>query len=100
MKLYPAFGLAILAASAVQAAEVKVDKFASNGGCGNNPSFDVVETSPLNPSTNQKGESLRVFFNDFFLQTNAAGTSSKNCILDATVRIPAGYRFRPVSAAA
>jgi hypothetical protein len=100
MRLQNSLGLFILTAAAAQAAEVRVDAFSSNGGCGNNPSFDVVETSALNPVTNSKGESLRVFFNDFFLATNYAGTSNKNCVLDATVRIPAGFRFRPVSAAA
>lgn len=100
MRLQHSLGLLILTATAAQAAEVRVDTFSSNGGCGNNPSFDVVETSALNPATNTKGESLRVFFNDFFLSTNYAGTANKNCVLDAQIRIPAGFRFRPVSAAA
>jgi hypothetical protein len=100
MRLQHSLGLLILTATAAQAAEVRVDAFSSNGGCGQNPSFDVVETSSLNPVTNSKGESLRVFFNDFFLSTTYAGTANKNCVLDAEVRIPAGYRFRPVSAAA
>ncbi len=100
MRLQYSLGLLLLSATTVQAADVSVNAFASNGGCGQNPSFDVVETSPLNPTTNTKGESLRVFFNDFFLASNAAGTVNKKCVLDAEIRIPAGYRFRPVSAAA
>ncbi|WP_141732779.1 DUF4360 domain-containing protein [Oligoflexus tunisiensis] len=100
MPLKHSLGLLILTASAAQAAEVRVDAFSSNGDCGTSPSFDVVETSPLNTTNNTKGESLRVFFSDFQLATSYAGTVHKNCVLDAEVRIPAGYRFRPVSAAA
>jgi hypothetical protein len=100
MRMQLSLGLLILSASAAQAADVRVDAFSSNGDCGNSPNYDVVETSPLNPATNSKGESLRVFFNDFFLSTSYAGHANKNCVLDAQVRIPAGYRFRPVSAAA
>ncbi|HYX32696.1 MAG TPA: DUF4360 domain-containing protein [Oligoflexus sp.] len=100
MKWNQTLGLLIFVTGAAQAAEVQVNAFSSNGGCGTSPSFDVVETSALNPKTNTKGESLRVFFNDFFLSTTYAGTVNKNCVLDAQVKIPAGYRFRPVSAAA
>ncbi len=82
------------------AARVRVKSFSANADCGATPDFDVVTLSPLNPTSGFREESLRLFFNDFSLSTDFPGDYHKNCILDADVLIPAGYRFRPVSAAA
>ena len=101
MQWSASLGLIILSISAsTQAADVRVDRFWANSDCGLTPDYDVIETSALDPNTNRKGESLRVFFNNFFLSTQKSGQAAKNCALDAQIRIPAGFRFRPVSAAA
>lgn len=92
--------LALLSTHSLNAAEVQVENFSSNDQCGLSPSFDVIDTSAYDPTTQIQGESLRVFFNEFFLSTQELGTSQKNCTLDAEIKIPAGFRFRPVSAAA
>ncbi|MCX6131382.1 MAG: DUF4360 domain-containing protein [Proteobacteria bacterium] len=84
----------------LKASEVKVASFSSNDQCGQNPSFDLIDTSAYDPSTQIQGESLRVYFNEFFLSTEQQGTTQKNCVLDAQIAIPAGFRFRPLSAAA
>ena len=46
-----------------------------------------------------ESESLRVFFNDFGVQLDHKGIKSKDCRIEAKIKIPAGMQFRAVEAA-
>lgn len=90
----------VVSACTLEAGEVRVDGFSSSEDCGQTPDFDTIQTTAYDPATNVQGESLRVFFKDFVLNSAVNGRVDKNCVLDAQIRIPAGFRFRPVSATA
>ncbi|MCX6129301.1 MAG: hypothetical protein NTX25_09605 [Proteobacteria bacterium] len=75
-----------------------VTSISADSGCGL-IRYDIAET-PANSDSSQNiiGESLRVFFNDFHVSANAPGEVKRTCKLDASIRIPAGYRFLPRAA--
>jgi hypothetical protein len=67
-------------------------------GCGD-LQYDIAETAANSDADKGiLGESLRVFFNDFHVQSNRPGEVKRTCKLDAVIRIPAGYRFLPRAA--
>lgn len=79
---------------------VRVTALSADAACGQTPAYDVVTLKAYDPVSGLAEESLRVFFQDFTLSAESPGDYAKNCRLDARVAIPAGYRFRPLSAAA
>ena len=75
-----------------------VETMQADSGCGS-LQYDIAE-SPSHSDSSQAitGESLRVFFNDFHIQSSAPGTVQRTCKLNAVIRIPARFRFLPRAA--
>jgi hypothetical protein len=69
-------------------------------GCGP-VSYEIAPQPDYNDGNrNVRGESLRLFFSNFYLQADRPGDYLRTCDIDAKIIVPAGYRFMPVRAQA
>jgi len=69
-----------------------------SGNCGP-VTYDVAPQGEYtNALRNVRGESLRLFFSDFYVQAENPGDYLRTCDINARINVPAGYRFMPVRA--
>jgi hypothetical protein len=68
--------------------------------CGDVAHEIVDDNQYDDTSSGATGESLRLFFSSFMVQSENPGRAQRHCTLNASVLVPAGYRFMPLSASA
>lgn len=100
LSIFVSLSLGATAAAAAAAPLAQVKNIWTSPACGRVQS-DVLNLPEYDePGQNISGEALRVFFDDFHLDASSATKTRKDCQLNATVEVPAGYRFRALLASA